>query len=497
MDNGLVRFSRGVRAVTKAVFSSFSSLTTVNHTNGFWPINWGGWWPVIRESYAGAWQRNEELRVQNVLTYAPVYACVTLIASDIGKLRLKLVMQDSDGIWTETESPAYSPFLRQPNRFQTRIEFYQWWVTSKLIHGNTYVLLERDNRGGEHRGNVVAQYVLDPTRVKVLVAPDGSIFYALVEDNLAGLTEEDVKVAVPASEIIHDKMNPLYHPLCGVSPISACAIAAMLALKIQNDSVNFFANSAQPSGVLSAPGFIKDETARRLKEQWDQNFQGENAGKVAVLGDGLKFDPLRQNARDAQLIEQLNWTGLDVAIAFHMPPYKIGIGNPPNYNTIEGLNQQYYSECLQILVEQIELLQDVGLGLLVRGERQKLGTEFEVDDLLRMDTATRVAAAKDSVSGGGMTFNEARKKYHGLGKVTGGDVVLSQQQNFSLEALAKRDARPDPFATTSPAPDPQPPAPEPTPAKVLDFTAARARILTNAALLAKKYATPIDEAVNG
>ncbi len=52
-----------------------------------------------------------------------------------------------------------------------------------------------------------------------------------------------------------------------------------------------------------------------------------------------------------------------------------------------------------------------------------------------------------------MTFNEARKRFHGLGPVEGGDTVLSQQQNYSLAALAKRDAQPDPFGMT-PAPAP-------------------------------------------
>ena len=34
-----------------------------------------------------------------------VFACVTLIANDISKLRLRLVRQDADGIWQETELP--------------------------------------------------------------------------------------------------------------------------------------------------------------------------------------------------------------------------------------------------------------------------------------------------------------------------------------------------------------------------------------------------------
>src|SRR5262245_59104991 len=73
-----------------------------------------GWYPVVRESFAGAWQQNIDLRPETILSYGPVWACVSLISQDIGKLRLRLVAQDANGIWTETSSPAFSPVLRKP-----------------------------------------------------------------------------------------------------------------------------------------------------------------------------------------------------------------------------------------------------------------------------------------------------------------------------------------------------------------------------------------------
>jgi HK97 family phage portal protein len=101
---------------------------------------------------------------QSVLSNHAAFACMTLIASDVAKLRCKLVEQNK-GIWTETDIPAFSPVLRKPNRFQNRIQFWESWILSKLTRGNTYVLKERDQRGV-----VVALYVLDPNRVRPLVA---------------------------------------------------------------------------------------------------------------------------------------------------------------------------------------------------------------------------------------------------------------------------------------------------------------------------------------
>src|SRR5262245_28829560 len=83
------------------------------------PVSPSSWFNIIRESFPGAWQRNQEIRLDNVMTYAAVYACVTLIAQDIGKLCLELLAKDSNDIWTETENPAFSPVIRKPNHYQT------------------------------------------------------------------------------------------------------------------------------------------------------------------------------------------------------------------------------------------------------------------------------------------------------------------------------------------------------------------------------------------
>lgn len=383
-----------------------------------------GWWTIVKEGFAGAWQRNIEIKMESVLSFHAVFACQTLIASDIAKLRIKLVRQDADGIWTETKNAAYSPVLRKPNDFQNRIQFIENWVLSKLQRGNAYILKQRDGRGV-----VVKLYVLDPTLVTPLVADDGAVYYELNTDHLTGVTE---RVIVPAREIIHDRFNCFFHPLVGISPIFANGLAATQGLSIQNNSALFFQNGSMPGGLLLAPGEITDETAQRLKEHWETNYSGRNRGKVAVLGDGLKFEQLAVKAVDAQLIEQLKWSAEVVCSTYHVPPYKIGVGPMPAHNNIQALNVEYYSQALQRHFEDIELCLDEGLGT---GE--KLGTEFDLDDLLRMDTATQFDVVQKAK--GTATLNEARRRVN-LGKVEGGDTIYMQQQDHSLAAIAARDA---------------------------------------------------------
>src|SRR6185503_14293108 len=128
---------------------------------------------------------------------------------------------------------------------------------------------------------------------------DGSVFYQLNADNVANI---QTMIVVPANEIIHDRMYPLHHPLMGVSPIYACGVAAMQGVAIQANSEKFFKNMSRPSGVLTAPGSISNDVASRLKENWESNFSGDKIGRVAVLGDGLKYEQMTVTAHDAQLI---------------------------------------------------------------------------------------------------------------------------------------------------------------------------------------------------
>lgn len=402
-----------------------------------------GW---VQEPFTGAWQMNQEVKLESVLSFAPVARCIALIAGDVAKMPVRMMRFTADRIWIEEDNPAYSPVLRKPNGWQNRIQFFTNWMESKLIHGNTYILKQRDGRG-----MVSAMHVLDPLYVKVLVATDGGVYYELSRDDLAH--QHSVSVTVPASEIIHDRMNTFYHPLVGTSPLANCGLAATQGIAIQNTSARFFTNNSAPGGVLTAPGTIDDDTAGRLKADWEQNYTGKNLGKVAVLGDGLRYEPMAVKATDAQLIEQLKMTGETVCTAFGVPSYKAGVGPAPTYDNVEALNLQYYTDALQIHIESIEELLDQGLGI-----ARPLGTEFDLDYMFRMDTVALVKAEAEAVKAGIKGPNESRRRFS-LPPVAGGSIPYLQQQNYSLEALAKRDAKGDPWEKpqADPVRPPEPP----------------------------------------
>jgi len=420
--------------VSEPIQMQASSLSPVYETSR-------GWF-TIADFRSGAWQADETpINTDRVLANWAVYACLSLISADLGKMRLKLVELGDDGIWREVRSAAFSPVLKKPNDYQTRQKFIEAWALSKLgPAGNTYVLKERDSRQ-----IVVGMHVLDPWKVTPLIAPNGAVFYRIGQDFLATVTDE--MVAVPAREIIHDRAVCLFHPLVGVSPIYACALAALQGVSMQSNSEQFFRNRSMPGGIITAPAEISEATAERIKREWSLRYTGENAGKTAVLGDGMKYEPFSENARDSQLTEQLQLSGKTICATYHVPPFKLGMEALPAGQKVEDMNRIYYSDCLQALIESIEALLDDGLGLDLSGKRY--GTEFEVDDLLRMDPAALMAAVGIGVKDTVLAPNEARRRLN-LPGVIGGDSPMMQQQNWNLEQLAERKAPVDSATVAAP-----------------------------------------------
>lgn len=432
----------------------------------------------VLESFSGAWQTNVEVTLTDVLSHPIVYACISLISSDIGKMGgARLVMKDDDRIWSEFESAAFSPVLRKPNHYQNSIQFAEQWMVSKLGWGNTYVLKLRDQRQV-----VTSMYVLDPQRVTPLVAPNGDVYYELKRDDISAQPLETV--IVPASEIIHDRMNCWYHPLVGLPPIHACGLAATMGLKILNNSANLFANGSRPGGILTAPGDITQETADRMKANWDANYTGDNFGKVAVLGNGLTYTPMAFTAVDTQVTEQSEAVNRLICAAFGVPAHMVGVGPNPLNNNVAALGQQYYNQCLQRHIEAIERLLDDGFGFSDgKIDGKQYGTEFDTSVLLRMDTASLMAAIQDGMKAGVLTPNEGRFMLN-RPPVKGGATPYLQIQNSSIAAIDWREQQ----EMVAP-PEPKPPLAAPAIAAPIESTRSfEALVLRKAAELAAENA---------
>jgi HK97 family phage portal protein len=308
-----------------------------------------------------------------------------------------------------------------------------------------------------------------------MVTPEGAVWYRLRGDQLAQVPDRanDTEVMVPARDIIHDRCMTLFHPLVGIPPLVAAGSSATQGIRIQANSERFFGNLSIPAGVLTFPPEVTDEQLKKYREYWQANYGSGQLGSTAVLSGGAKFESVTMPAQSAQLIEQLRWTVEDVARCFHVPLHKVNQGQP-TLNNITALNQDYYTQTLQKLIEDIELLLDEGLGLGVT-PNANLGTELDLEGILRMDPLTMAQVNEQETRAGYLAPNEARARVN-LSPVTGGQTPYMQQQNWSLAAL---DKRPPPEAEPKPSVQPAP-APAEDAAKAF-MRAATARFLQEAA----------------
>lgn len=383
-----------------------------------------GGWRIIHEPFAGAWQRNMEEKRGALFLYPTLYACINRIASDIGKLRfvLRRRVGGISEIMDLAEGYAINA-LRRPNQYQTEGQFRELWIISKLLHGNAYILCARDAFG-----RVAQMHVLHPMRVLPMVTDSGEVVYKLRRDELSRTHD----IVVPASEIIHDRINTLWHPLIGVPPIAAANFPALKNLKILRNATNFFGNNQQPGGLLTAPAGMSQADFDRVKEYWEENYSGDNTGKVAVIGADMKFTTFAMKSIDSQMIEQTRYSDEQICQPFGIPPFKVGIGSIPAGLGVDGLNQLYYADALQAHIEHMEMLLTDYLDL-----DAGVSVCLDIDALIRMDESKRAEVETKLVAGKIKTPDEGRARFD-LPPTGGGDTLWGQHQDYPLGVLAAR-----------------------------------------------------------
>jgi HK97 family phage portal protein len=387
---------------------------------------WSALARAVGDWTSGAWQQVREAPdaddVRNALTVALVYDCVRRIATDIAKMAPGVRRLETSGVWVRATHQVFDRLIYRPNHFQTWFQFIMSWVTCRNIAGNAYVAKLYGV------GGIVQELiVLDPTKVTPLVAHDtGAVFYRIGQESLAAITED---LIVAAADLIHDRYMPLGHPLVGTSPLDRALSAATARGGIMDQAGDMAANSSVPPGLLIAPEGQTEAQLKALAEKW----RAIPKGRIAVIDAAYKFEALAAKYVDSQAAEIAELAGTDICAAFGVPPWKAGLGTRP-VGDIEALQIMYFQDCLQWQVEEIEQCLDRGLDV-------PAGVYIELDpcSLFKLDSKGRAEVHKLLVGSGVMAPNEARREWD-LGPVKGGESPYLQQQNYSLSALAARDA---------------------------------------------------------
>lgn len=455
MANPLVAVGKAVAALFQRAPSSVAVPGLINANNS--PrLSYGfGFSTQVSEPFTGAWQKNitnANPRDPNLMAFSGVYACVTIISQDISKMALRVLRLLADGITEEVhKNSPYHKLLRKPNSYQTSMGFVQLLMVSRLLRGNAYIYQEYDARGVPK-----AWHLLHPDRTWPMIDPVTKNVYYQYTPHATDLfsvegyrNQETSTIMIPARLIIHDRINCLWHPLIGTSPMFAAAVTAMTGGRMLMNTERLFANMSRPSGVLTSESEIHDTTADRLKREFEANYSEGNIGRTAVLGDGLTWKSMVMTSTDAQLIEQLKWTIEDVARCFRVPMYLLADITRMTYKNSEQAAQSYFSGCLQYHVEEIEALLTDTFGM----DETVEYVAFNVESMFRMDTLERYNAYKAGIAAGVLAPNEARKK-ESLGPVKGGEEPRMQMQYVPLSTPIADPTAPAPAPSPAPAPKP-------------------------------------------
>ena len=349
----------------------------------------------------------------SALQVATVMSCVSILSEDVAKLPVHVYKpRINGGRDVVTDHPLEKLFAR-PNGFQSRFEFIEQMQAALLLRGNAYAPIIRDGRG-----RPVALIPVNPDRVTIFEAQDGQVFYRVAcrgPHDMAML--KSLPEMIAAEDMLHVRWMALDNSLYGASRISLARESIGLALSQGQLAGRLSANNTNLGGVLQTDKKLTPEAAKRISQDWQKLKAGlNNAGNVAVLEQGLKWEALGMTAKDAEFITSRGFSVEELGRIFRMPPHKLGVAGKGNGSTIEQLDQDYMNNTVSAYLERWEAKLSECFGLAEQG----LFVEFDITKFLRASISSRYAAYRVGIVGMFLTPNEARRA-EGLPDVTGGD----------------------------------------------------------------------------
>ena len=367
-----------------------------------------------------------------------VYACVRILSEAIAGLPLHVYQYRLDGSKERIPMhPLYHLLHDEPNPEMTSFVFRETLMSHLLLWGNAYAQIVRNGRG-----QVVALYPLLPNNMEVNRAGNGELIYTYRRDPEESRLNPDYGIeTLRRDEVLHIP-GLGFDGLIGYSPISMAKNAIGMSLATEEYGASFFANGANPGGVLEHPGVIKD--IQRVKDSWNSAYQGSsNAHRVAVLEEGMKFQAIGIPPEQAQFLETRKFQINEIARIFRVPPHMVGDLEKSSFSNIEQQSLEFVKYTLDPWVVRWE--QSLQQALILPSEKASLFIKFNLDGLLRGDYQSRMTGYATGRQNGWMSTNDIREleDMNRIPAEEGGDLYLV---NGSMTKLADAGA----FAVNKP-----------------------------------------------
>lgn len=395
-------------------------------------------WPSQSSTW-NWWQFSGNRSRREFGNFAPVFACWRIIAEEVARVPLKVVRTNERGIRESIDTKAPTRVFRRPNAYQTSSDLKMYLTQSLLAEGNAYAFALRNSRY-----EVEEIYPVNPNKVDVHIAEDGSVYYHVADSETLELSQVDNGYWFPARDMLHIRLFTIDHPLIGVTPLQAAAMGVNAGMNINAQTAAFFGNMGRPSGVIKTAKALTPEAVDRIKKRFIQATTGENAGAPVVLHDGMDWAQLSMSAVDAELVKSYDLTERQIAQIYRVPFFFLNESADMKLGSVESLTRYFINSGLGFYFTHIGEALTKFFGL---PPNESVIFDYE-SALLQGDFEARMSAYKTGVQGGIYTVNEARGR-EGLPPVEYGDDVRMQQQMVPLSYGAQ--IQPD-----DPNPEPEP-----------------------------------------
>jgi HK97 family phage portal protein len=324
----------------------------------------------------------EAVTVETALRLSTVWGCVRLLADSVSTLPLHVYRgEDRDPI-------ATPPLLQRPSADFPELADWLWAVmASLLLRGNAWGVVTA--RAGA--GLLASQVdLVHPDRVAVVTNGDGTQTIRI------GGVEMD------RADLFHVKAYPFPGAMLGLSPIAYAREAIGLGLGAERYGARFFGDGATPQGVLTTDQRIDPKQAETLQARWEAKHKGRR--RIAVLGDGAKFQPISIAPDEAQFIATQKFSVATICRFYGVPPEMMAgeTAGHEAYTSPEMRGTDFLTFTLRPWLYRVERAVS---RLLPRTEQAK----FNAGGFVRATLRDRYEAHKVGIEAGFLTRNEARE----------------------------------------------------------------------------------------
>lgn len=356
------------------------------------------------------------------------WACINVLAGTISSLPL-VVYRDVAGVReVAKDHPLYWLLHDSPNFDQTAVDFWEFIAAGIELQGNGFAEINRRDDGG-----ITSLVPIRPDAVRVRRLSTGTLEYRWSVDGK--------EIIRPDRHVLHIR-GPMGDALSGVSTLTACRASFDSAIHANTAASTVFANGIRTTGVFSTGPEValNKEQRAEFDEFLRQRYIGaRNEGRPLVLDRGMKYTALDLLPADAQMLETRSFSVEEICRIFGVPPHLVG-HTEKSTSWGSGIEQQtlgFVKFSLRRRLKRIEQALEKQL-LTMAEKRSGMRIEFNLEGLLRGDSAGRSTFYQTMTQIGAMTINEVRA-LENLPPVEGGDVPRMQMQNVPITAAGRDD----------------------------------------------------------